>query len=388
MSVLNRLVDASFRGIGFQTTGTISTNGGRKQIKHNYPSSDKLFIEDLGKMQKSFSLTAHISEPNYFEKRDQLIKALETDGAGVLVHPFFGSIRVVPRPYTLDEDLTKLNIATFTLTFSVTNENVQPTPTTDLKTNNLRDEVFRVSETKIQEDFQTTKSDNFTSSVSNMNDVFNSMDNATNTIANAQDDISTFQNVLTGARDDVNTFVSNTAGFAGTFTNLFKNALTIATNPLSAFNLFKNMFGFNTGDNIEGIGSILIERQKNSDTIKQVFDSNVLASAYWAASESAYNNDEELNEIIDILEEQYQAIIDDLDDNLTNAIDDIRSRFKLFTQSLTVDRVIEVDVKNQPATKLVYSYYGSLDKYDAIVELNDIINQVDMSGTIKVTESA
>ena len=108
MSWRDNLQKASFRGIPFQVTSSI-TGVGRRTEMHVFPNvlkgkitqtarggkyQDYVWAKDLGAEPDSFTVEGYViqnlaNEFNYFEERDNLIKALKTQGPGILVHPFF-----------------------------------------------------------------------------------------------------------------------------------------------------------------------------------------------------------------------------------------------------------------------------------------------------------
>lgn len=63
-----------------------------------------------------------------------------------------------------------------------------------------------------------------------------------------------------------------------------------------------------------------------------------------------------------------------------------RVLFNNFTreQQQTVLRVIQVTVRNESLSTLVYRYYGDLDNYQLILDLNNFTNPSLLSGTVKL----
>ena len=60
MALLDLVRAGSFKGADFLVVSA-STAGGRKQVKHEFPNSDRQSIEDLGFMPKTFSLVVEIT---------------------------------------------------------------------------------------------------------------------------------------------------------------------------------------------------------------------------------------------------------------------------------------------------------------------------------------
>lgn len=84
---------ASFRGAAFAVAD--SDHGfGRNTVVHIFPQRDMPYVEDLGMRPKRFTVEAFVIGKDYMDKRDALIKALEQEGPGTLVHPFYGEVEV------------------------------------------------------------------------------------------------------------------------------------------------------------------------------------------------------------------------------------------------------------------------------------------------------
>lgn len=92
---------ASFRGVPF---GVISGESvvGRRVAVHEYPYRDTVWVEDLGRSARKFTLRGFLiqdslvySAGDVFSQRDAMIAACETSGGGLLVHPTLGEMNSV-----------------------------------------------------------------------------------------------------------------------------------------------------------------------------------------------------------------------------------------------------------------------------------------------------
>lgn len=88
-----RLQAASFRGVTFNVEDDEGTFGRRVQT-HEYPNRDKPWTEDLGRATRRFNISAYLVGDDYLDRRDALIKAIETPGPGTLVHPYYGEMSI------------------------------------------------------------------------------------------------------------------------------------------------------------------------------------------------------------------------------------------------------------------------------------------------------
>ena len=127
MALFDELQSASFKGVSFLVEST-TTNAGRKTVTHEYPNTNIRFVEDLGESQEVYQITGIITGTDYIQNRDALIAALKSAGRGELVHPFFGSVQVTAKPYSLSENMTNLGIARFSMTFEKSDDSIYPNP--------------------------------------------------------------------------------------------------------------------------------------------------------------------------------------------------------------------------------------------------------------------
>jgi prophage DNA circulation protein len=115
MSWRDRLLPASFRGVGFWVDQAKTPVGQKGQL-HEYPQRDQPFFEGLGQQAKIHDLTAFIVGPDCLEQRDKLLKALE-EGAGELVHPWLGRMQVKVGECEMTQTRQDGGLVTFALKF-------------------------------------------------------------------------------------------------------------------------------------------------------------------------------------------------------------------------------------------------------------------------------
>lgn len=129
MSWRDNLIDATFRGVPFKVLSS-NVKAGRR-IKKTERFQKRTITRDMGPLLPTFVLDAYIvqnAENNfdYFEERDQLIKALGYWGVGTLDHPFHGRLRVHVESYDLDESFREGGIARFKIIFLLEDEEIFP----------------------------------------------------------------------------------------------------------------------------------------------------------------------------------------------------------------------------------------------------------------------
>ncbi|UMR99562.1 DNA circularization protein [Escherichia coli] len=123
---------ASFRGVPF---GVIQGDGyfGRRVAIHEYPFRDTVWVEDLGRSARRFTLRGFLvqdslvySGGDVFAQRDALIAACESGESGLLVHPTLGEMTVyVPDGgLRIEEGTDSERVFVFSLAFVESGEKV------------------------------------------------------------------------------------------------------------------------------------------------------------------------------------------------------------------------------------------------------------------------
>ncbi|MGE9986591.1 DNA circularization protein [Desulfovibrio sp. SGI.169] len=105
------LLDASFRGVPFQVE-SISDKGEKSLAVHEYPYRPGAEVEDLGRKARVIPVKAVFWGLSYKSGVEALVRALERDGKGELVHPVFGSVEVCIRSWEVSHDAERVNYAT------------------------------------------------------------------------------------------------------------------------------------------------------------------------------------------------------------------------------------------------------------------------------------
>jgi prophage DNA circulation protein len=109
-------IGASFRGRPFFVDSS-SVSGGRRTIIHEFPARNQPFIEEQGKKAREYSLDGYILGADYVAQRDALRAALEADGAGELIHPYYGKINAMISGFSIAENSGEGGFAKISISF-------------------------------------------------------------------------------------------------------------------------------------------------------------------------------------------------------------------------------------------------------------------------------
>jgi prophage DNA circulation protein len=392
----SKLRQGKFRNIEFFTLKDGDTSGGRKTVTHEYPNSDRRFVEDLGGRKEIYNLELYTDTTSNFNQRDSLKKALNEKGTGKLVHPFFGQKTVTVKGWTLFNDF---GWSRFNVTFEQSDPSVLPQLDSGNKSllDKLKDQVATLQESRVGEVFDAVGSGfkTFTRGVDKVNDFSKQMLEVSNAVLNSTSAISDLQNTINDTIDNVALLVKTPTELATRISNIFAQFEVIGERTIDQFNATKGLFGFGEDDSdvkTDTANQRLII--SNNNVLNINIRSNALALGYITAVDINYNNNEELEEVVEILENEYQSLILIVDDDTLDLLRDLRSQARLVFENLqkTVPNIYTVNlISQQNIHQIVYNYYGNFanstdfeDKVEQIWTLNEFTNPSKIRGEIKL----
>jgi prophage DNA circulation protein len=115
------LVPASFRGVPFHVESS-KREGGRRHVLFEYPKSNRVFSEDMGRQATRFTFTAYVIHGDHgfgdvMAQIRALNTALDDDDAGMLVHPWLGQMLVICDKWSYSDSRTRGGYYEYDLTF-------------------------------------------------------------------------------------------------------------------------------------------------------------------------------------------------------------------------------------------------------------------------------
>lgn len=125
-----KLVGASFRGAPFFVE-MAGLDTGRRTVTHEFPGRDDPFVEDMGRRARKFRVDGYVIGDDYLDRKNALLDALEAEGPGTLVHPYYGIRRGIGDTVSVTEQRADAGWAQFTIDFVETPLQA-PVPTVDV----------------------------------------------------------------------------------------------------------------------------------------------------------------------------------------------------------------------------------------------------------------
>ncbi len=389
-----KLPIASFKNVEFHYQNS-SIDGGRKTVTHEFPDTNTRHVEDLGKLEKVFFINALIDTNVSFNDRDSLIKVLDEEGVGVLIHPTFGSQNVALKGYNLVDNINELGISRFSLTFEVAEDNKFPTSTKGNKgfLAKLKTSVLGESEEVFNDAWKSVKDNKakFDSANASLKKTGRGIKRASQLVQGSADTFSDFATSSNELIDSSASLVQSPSVLASKIRTTFDNLEVAYDNSQDVFDTAKALFGFDGADrNVTGTSQVQKDIQTNQDQLTNIVNASALALAYNAAGNVIYKTLNDLNAANSFLEDGFDSLPDSLDRGIRQQIIELRIEINnIFSNlSLSLARVVESKTKKVPINILVYNLYGSLERKNDIRDLNQFIDTSQIEGDIKILSNA
>lgn len=408
MALSDELHPASFRGIPFLVRSSSITRGG-KSVTHEYPNDDRRYVEPLGILKPTINLVAVITDINgdYINHRDIILEALDDARTGILINPWHGSMRVAPKPYTIEENEANLGECVINMVFEVADPPINPRQTNDQLSNisSLSGVLDGSLLDKIHSTFNVSKEyfRNFTAAKLKVGNVINSFNvfgsyfgasNNTNVLTSQQNN---FSNNIVSA-------IKTPLILATSISGLFNAANDVNNDPEAIYSGMSSIFSFGNDDTpIDNITTETTERIINNAILTYSMQVYALIYAYQNAVQIDFNNDVQLEKIRQKLELQFYHLYNDmasvalglsiydlLGDEIFYNLQSLRDSCRLsFDQiSISVDKIVNITVNTTPATIISYQYYGDVEEADDIISLNNLKDISFVSGDLQVITNA
>lgn len=366
---------------------------GKKTVTHEYPNSDRRFVEDMGKAERKFVVNAYLPSTRYIQNRNALIELLEKKSDVVLQFPIDGQVRVAVKDARLTENHTELGIGNLTLILEKTSENIFPkeepeknesliakaTENIMLSIQNIFSDVYSISEGALSYLAAKTK-------INNALDVFDEVTTGISTLAEETNDVTA---QILNFRQNINTIITSPQELASSVTGLFNALYGIARNPFAQVDLLAGFFNFGSDDT-----EIIVttpqrqQRKDNNDLINNLILTDSLTLTNEAVLFLEFTNTTEIDNIRATINTQNDAVIDreslseEVRDDLINQNKEVNKY--LDQQELITPRVKDIVIKSQPLLTLAYAYDGNIDRYETLITLNENPDINFVEGSVKV----
>jgi len=373
---LEKFRQGSFKGVEFKTERH-TLSGGRNKEDHEFPQRATGRSEDVGRKLQGFSLELLVIGDDYFSQRDALIDALESEGPGILVHPYLGRKNVQAGRFTLVETVDEGRLARFTVEFSEAGELVFPEAVEDVAETVAQDADAHIENSKnfFENVFSIANRPAFVVNAA-VADIDSTIDFLDNSVKKVTEPAANLTFALRNFKAESAALVSAPGELAErigeTFQTLFDEFEDDPENAVAALGLFSGV-----GGELEGVVGDTPSRNKqreNQTAIKNIMRDIALATQAKSAVNSTFNSTQEATQI-------REQIVEDLNEQIEIAEDDSVFQSNKDLQTSLTDALPPPDVselisfipaKTLPALVVSYRLFGDIDKETELIQQNEI----------------
>lgn len=401
----------------------VKTEEGVNRVKYLFLNSSRRTQKPLGKFPPIFTVdcfTYSQDGSEYKQNKDRLRKVLSSNDGSIFVHPWDGNAFVTCKgKYTFTEDFSEGNKCIFSITLEVVDsDSPVPQVVTDqyitpsgLAAQSL--DANRSLQNASASLFISTSPDNIDVSKSLFDSVSGSLNSTFSGIGDSIAQISDYTEDALDIAQQAQFYADNPLiGFAAISDSILGiDGLT--TDVYAKFRACQALFNWGdpgTDYDVNATSPSRInpspltyddaERLRNSDTMKAYMKTAGCLEAYTQSAAIPYQNSDEIDAVIDIMESQFDELIGVLtsDVSLPVNIPDvdysevyselsktrIQSLLYLAQQKTQTARLEMITVDGIPASVLSYRLYGTGTRAEEILEINKIRDNMDLRGEIWV----
>lgn len=378
---------ASFRNVPF-FVGRADSSFGRRKVVHEFPGQDKPVVEDLGRSAREFAVEGYALGDDYLAQRDRIKDAVEKEGPGILIHPYYGKMRVECSQVSIQDNVRELNMVRFTFTFVESGEPLVPERILDTVTNLQNAKVSALS----------TVNEAFKSAYSLVRKPYAAYKNALNTIdsglaiiesaKNVVASIPNFETLLNDVKDRARTLVSNAEELGDAFLELipfgsFPDDEIFAAdedNSRTQFDEMKKLFNLDPDEEAED--------DDPAQIFSLMFQQMAVITAAGLTGLIEYDSLDDAEEIQDVL----LSKMDELQEG--EMADEVYETFRTLREAVIADsdergkslaRLTSYKPnQSTPAITIAQSLYSDIEQEQDIIDRNKIQHPGFVPGSISI----
>ena len=375
MAILDSLFPASYRGVPFLIESS-SVKGGRKQVVHEFPNSDKRYVEDLGLENETISIQATVPTSDYFTIRDSLKRAFEQKGYGTLIHPFYGIRQVAVMSYDISESTSSLGYVTISIEMKQAQDLFSSGETNLQSLSILAAALLSVARDSYGNSYKGTNSYSIATvgaigaATDIINNIFQAGQNFITRKDTDPDDLAVYNSRIDQLRGNYIAYLANPATSTETFfdkTRLVIVALdALATDGRQGVDIAKRLAGVQLSVPVTAaVTAAQKDRVANQNTLLEM--QLVFAFAVYCRNISFYrpNNLDEVEDLRNTLTSLYEGLLGatTLSTEVMSQVQTLRAASNAFleTQALVAPQIQMIEVFGIPLTVIEYQLYGNLE---------------------------
>lgn len=416
MTALESTILAGFRGVPFFVSSE-TEEGGRKVAIHEYPGSDRRFVQDLGRDPGVFRIQGYVADFKGVENIGwrqldrRLSNALNDETEGILDMSVFGIVRVKPSSFSRTVDQKQVGRVNYEMTFLVSTPNPSPVVSpSNIQTLAVKARaVLDAAENDVANDLEIPTVTT-TAQVSDYDgtQLTTSVADKIASLGSRIDTVTTFANTI---RDNISDFVRDPISYASAMFNdgLLGSVFDTAEASRDSLNAFSELcrVGYNLATDFESIkeGSLSnlsqsfnipkfgddtnyrLTNNNNRFSITNSIRISLFANYMKLAADSDYTTDGEINDVIDDINDIYENIvtIEDVAPLTALTLDKCRiEALKILDSKLQTTpnvedkklkaRTVDVELAYRLYAEIIENSEGLEDSAQVLTDLNGVLS--------------
>jgi prophage DNA circulation protein len=361
-------------------------NGGRKVVSNEYPYRDLRYIQDLGGLERKFTINVITDDTEGFENKKKFLKMLDGGGQLEMSHPDYGDLKVFCLSYTAENNyINEVGLTRISLNLEVASLNIFPlTAKKKGFLARLKSAILGKNEEKFNKAWKAVKKvkGTFDNTVKTMNSVSKKMKQVAKKIQGAGDGFGKFTSGLNDLALSAKQLVQSPTLLVANLKANFNNLATAYSTAKDVFNIAKDLAKLNFDDiNMDG----------NSQQITNYIVSSAMATCYEQVVLIDYQTTDEIDIAIKELETAFKNMPSTIDKDIYDLLNQARveAMNTLNALAISLPSLNKININNPISlTNLCYSLYGNLDLLETISKLNKIIDPTAISGDIWILKNA
>ena len=367
--------------------------GGRKKISNEYPFRKERFVQDLGALERKFTLVLFTDDNTGFDDKNDLLIELEAEGNIEMVHPEYGELIVQCLGYTCENNyINESGISRFTIEIEVASDNISPSDALANKgfLANLKSAILGKNEEKFNQAFKSVKNAKrkLDKAVKSINKISNQMNSIAKKVQGLGDSFADFTTSLNQIANSAKSLAQTPSILSSKLTASLNNLQTAYSNSKDAFNVVKDLVGFDAGEKqANGNSQEQQDIVNNQNQLSNLISVGAMATILDSSVNIEFESIQDLQQVINDIESAFASLPKTIDREVYNDLLTMKIEAnKVFNQlSLTLPNITDYEVINPiNINKLCYLLYNNLDKKQSLIALNNIKETSLVSGKIKI----
>jgi prophage DNA circulation protein len=379
MSWKDRLREASFRGIQFYVESADHATG-RDTVVHKFANRKIPYTEDVNKAPETWNIEAYLIGKDYLERRDSLLDAVNQEGPGELIHPYYGSLFVQVGNVTISYSSREGGMCRFSIPFTEKGEVLYPSSIKDGQASLLgsAERVIADSKSAFDAAYSLISApghivDGARAAVKSATEKFKE---GTKLITATADAAANFAYSMKGLQNDVNSLAAAPSKLSERLQYSIGLVSELAEDPKQRSVALRAVAQFENNVVVQFETPSREQESVNNDQIVDLVVLTALAYESISLSEQSYSTEVEAAAALSDIEERIRFQLDKCkNDDLFQSLSDLLADLSglLLDQSIYYRKVISFDSNNcLPAIVHLYDLVGGIDDEQDFLARNNV----------------